>query len=69
MKRDLVKVGMRVAVNGSPTGQVYLVAELAGFNAKLVYTTDGKTVSGGIVDTSVLRKPTKRQLQHAGLLK
>ena len=58
-----VEVGMRVVVSREPDATVYVVKEVIPnfFAAELVYKRgDGRIVSGGTVDTSVLMR-TKRE--------
>lgn len=64
MQKREVKVGMLVAVNTAPDGQVYMVEALDGFTVKLSYLTAGEKVSGGEIDIDYLRKPSKEQLAH-----
>jgi hypothetical protein len=64
MKNSNVTIGMQVTVSDAPDTVVYTVAEKNGFIVRLDYVTEsGQKVSGGYIDTSVLRKPTKAQLQ------
>lgn len=59
MKVAEVKVGMKVVVSREPDATVYTVKEVSEtfFCAELVYERkDGRIVSGGIVDTSILMK-------------
>ena len=65
MKREQVKPGMQVAVNNLPAGTIYKVEEVSGFDARLSYRSGSwKKVSGGWLDVSCLRKPTKKQLAN-----
>lgn len=69
MKVAQVKKGMLVTVNSLPDGQVYTVSRVKGFTAHLTYQRDlggtPSTFSGGCMDVSVLRKPTKEQMSAA----
>jgi hypothetical protein len=55
MKKEQVKVGMKVVVNDLPDATVYTVAEVEGFNAKLTYECGEQTLSGGWLDVSCLK--------------
>jgi hypothetical protein len=66
MKANEVKVGMKVAVNDLPTGQVYTVSAIHGLIVNLTYKAiNGRVMQGGTgIDVSCLRKPTKAQLAN-----
>lgn len=66
MKTEQVQVGKLVTVNDLPDTPVYKVKDLEGNIAQLTYLTGGgKEVSGGAMDISILRKPTKAQLSNS----
>jgi hypothetical protein len=65
MKFEDIQCGDLVAVNNLSNGQVYTVAEkVAPFRVGLEYPVQGEMGSGGFIDISVLRKPTKKQMSH-----
>jgi hypothetical protein len=65
MKKGQVKPGDLVVVNKLPDATVYTVKEIINdYNAVLTYKVGEKTVSGGGIDISCLRKPTKAQLNQ-----
>ena len=62
-KTLIVNVGMLVAVNDLPEGQVYTVEERNGFGVRLSYdTARGKVMSSGWMDVCSLQRPTQDQL-------
>lgn len=66
MQRDKVKKEMLVAVNKLDDGQVYQVKKVEGHQVELIYKMrNGQVCSGSWIDCSVLRAPTKKQLEHS----
>lgn len=57
-----------VVVNDLPDTVVYQIDEVEGFMASLSYESGYRRVSGGKLDVSMLRKPTREQLENSGLL-
>lgn len=57
MKKGEAKVGMKVVVVHSVSGQVYTIKEFySPFVVKLVYDCEGVTYGGGVIDISLLKK-------------
>lgn len=57
MKATEVKIGDKVKTSTHPDAQVYTVTEVCWTMVKLQYTTEsGMTVSGGVIDVSLLTK-------------
>lgn len=64
MKLENVKVGDLVAVNSVPDGEVYEVNKIHKFMVHLVQYYNGQKLDSGWIDHSVLKKPTKSQLEN-----
>ena len=65
MKNTDVKVGMEVVVNKLTDTQIYKVSRLEGFVVGLTYMSEkGILCNGGDMDTSVLMKPSRAQLDY-----
>lgn len=64
MKKSDVKINMAVVVNSQADARVYKVKRLGNFRVGLSYIDCcGVEVWGGESDTSLLRKPTAKQLK------
>lgn len=67
MKQDQVRVGMLVAANDLPDGQVYRVEEQRKNIVRLEYfVPEYGWLNGGFIDVCYLRTPTRQQLETAG---
>ena len=63
MKNINAKIGMEVVVNYLEDTTIYFIKELDGFRVKLFYYSENGTLcNGGYSDTSLLKKPSKKQL-------
>lgn len=56
-----------VVVNDLDDTIVYIVESVKGFMVSLQYQSGYKLVSGGELDISMLRKPSRKQLENNGL--
>jgi hypothetical protein len=57
MNPKQLSVGMRVVVVDEPDAHVYTIAQIDGFNVKLVYPLkSGKIVDGGVCDASYIKR-------------
>jgi len=66
----IVKVNDKVVISDNVDTQIYTVDEVFSskgiIKAKLVYQRlDGATANAGIVDVSLLKRPTFEQLNHS----
>ena len=64
MRLSEVKRGMQVVVSDAPSTQIYTVEEPRGLEVLLSYKAGGRECTS-LIDVSVLRNPTKKQLQNA----
>lgn len=63
--KNQFQVGDLVVVAKLPDAQVYRITQIEGFNVELEYEIKGHApLSGGWIDISVLKEPTKAQLAN-----
>ena len=65
MKNNAIVIGMAVVVSKEPNSTIYKVAKReSNFTVMLTYKINNKTFVGGVMDVSILRKPTKIQYKN-----
>lgn len=65
MKQVEVEIGLYVVVSDADDTKIYIVEDIQGRNALLVYPLfKGDVASAGVVDVSMLSLPTNKQIRH-----
>lgn len=62
MKKGEVKTGDLVVMNDTPTATVYRAGLIEGFAVELITTQESRARSIGMMDVSLLQRPTSEQL-------